>query len=65
MRDQVVRQAILNVVSRHPEDEWWALPARQRAQAIYDEIRRLDSRRVNRKNTQPSESADKELAEVI
>ena len=44
--DPVVMQAIKNVIEKHLIDGWSALPAPQRVQAIYDEIRRLDENRM-------------------
>jgi hypothetical protein len=41
--DAVVMQAIRNVLGRRSSEEWWALPARQRTEAVYTEIRRLDA----------------------
>jgi hypothetical protein len=41
-RDPVVVQAIANVTSRQPMEDWWALSPGVRTHAIYDEIRRLD-----------------------
>jgi hypothetical protein len=42
-RDPIVMQAMRNVVSRRSSDDWWALPARQRTEVIYAEVKRLDS----------------------
>jgi len=42
--DPAIMQAIRNVADRHSTDDWWALPAPQRVQAIYDEVRRLDAK---------------------
>jgi hypothetical protein len=42
--DPVVMRAINIVVERHSTDDWWALPAQKRVQAIYDEVRRLDAK---------------------
>jgi len=43
-RDPVVMQAIRNIMEHHSNNEWWALSASQRTQAIYDEIKRLDAK---------------------
>jgi hypothetical protein len=59
MNDPVVRQAIKNVVGRHSLNDWYALTPRQQAQAIYDEIRRLDlqAAKLKRKVTQQDNDA--------
>jgi hypothetical protein len=41
-------RAIRKLIERHSECEWWALPADQRTQAIYEEIKRLDADRAAR-----------------
>jgi hypothetical protein len=46
-RDPVVMQAIDNVAATWPADEHWGYSSRERTQAIYDEIKRLDLARVN------------------
>ena len=46
--DPVVMRAIRKMIEHHAEVEWWAMPASQRTQAIYDEIKRLDADRAGR-----------------
>jgi hypothetical protein len=46
-RDPVVAQAIENVTDRQQAQEFWAISPHERAQAIYDEIKRLDLSRLN------------------
>jgi hypothetical protein len=41
--DPVVIKAIKNVTSRDPKGLWWEYLLHERTQAIYDEIKRLDS----------------------
>jgi hypothetical protein len=52
-RDPVVMQAIDNVAATWPADEHWGYSSRERTQAIYDEIKRLDLARVNASVAQP------------
>jgi hypothetical protein len=47
LRDPVVAQAIKNVTGRHEADYFWAFLPRERAQSIYDEVKRLDRARMN------------------
>jgi hypothetical protein len=42
-RDPVVLRAIRNIEERYSPEDWWAMPPRQRAGAIYAEIGRLDA----------------------
>jgi hypothetical protein len=42
VRDPIVAQAIENVARRHQAEEFWTISPRERTQAIYDEIKRLD-----------------------
>lgn len=51
MDDPVVQKAIRNVVGRHAPDEWCALPPRQQAQVIYEEIKRLDLKAAQQTNS--------------
>jgi hypothetical protein len=46
-RDPVVMQAIDNVAASWPVDEHWGYSSRERTQAIYDEIKRLDLARAS------------------
>lgn len=47
-RDPFVMTAIRNVVARQTTNEWWAMLPTQRTQAIYAEIRRLDTATIQR-----------------
>ena len=42
-RDPIVLTAIRNVEGRQSCEEWWAMLPRQRTEAIYAELRRLDA----------------------
>lgn len=42
-RDPIVLTAIRNVMGRQSSEDWWALSPRQRTEAIYVELRRLDT----------------------
>jgi len=63
-RDPVVMQAITNVVGRRSSEEWWALPASQRTNAIYVEIRRLDAEAVQ-EQAAALKSADRPLVYAV
>lgn len=41
--DPIVLTAIRNVEGRQSCEEWWAMLPRQRTEAIYAELRRLDA----------------------
>jgi hypothetical protein len=41
--DPIVLTAIRNVMGRQSTEDWWALLPRQRTEAIYAELRRLDT----------------------
>ncbi|HTI79418.1 MAG TPA: hypothetical protein VL614_03085 [Acetobacteraceae bacterium] len=60
-RDPFVLTAIRNVEGRHSPYEWWALPPRQRTEAIYAELRRLDAETLAR-NFEGSRLAARRLA---
>jgi outer membrane lipopolysaccharide assembly protein LptE/RlpB len=62
--DPVVLQAISNVASRYSDEDWWALAPRQRTQAIYDEVRRLDAERMKRRLTLVGKRVEKPIYEV-
>ena len=46
--DPVVIKAIKSVNGRKTTELWWEYSLHERTQAIYDEIRRLDSARLKR-----------------
>ena len=47
-RDPTVLTAIRNVEGRQSSYDWWALTPRQRTEAIYGELRRLDADKLAR-----------------
>ncbi len=45
MSDRIVEEAYNRVRSRYSDDAWFALPPRALTDAIYQEIRQIDSER--------------------
>jgi hypothetical protein len=62
--DPIVLTAIRNATERHSAYEWWALPPRQRTEAVYAELRRLDARALS-VATEASEATARTLADAV